>query len=93
MAKKAPKVEVKLKTSKIQKIDMPKIAHRKLRGDGLSEGFDIKVNINGHERWVTKGVIETAIQRGQDVTLPKGSPFVIPGHLKEFENCKGCGKR
>ena len=78
-------------TSKVQKVELP--IRKTSKENEFQNDHDYKVNINGRTLWKTKGVIETSIQRGDDVEIPKGSPFVVPGPLNEKSNCRGCGKR
>ena len=52
---------------------------------------DHPVTVNGKDRYLTPMAIEVAIQRGDDVQLPKDSRITVPNYLAEKENCGGCG--
>jgi len=91
MPKKQPKAAAPKAPSKVEQVQLPP---RHLSEDNqFQRGHDYRVTVNGHPRWLTKGSIETAIQRGQDVEVPKGSSYVVPGYLSQKSNCRGCGKR
>ena len=56
-----------------------------------------KVYVDGYERWLPAGSIEVLIAQNKDpnkrdrkeITFPKGTPYVVPEHLRG--GCNGCG--
>ena len=81
-------IEVDLLDTKGKKV---KVADRKVTQPLMMNRNDNMVIVNGHERYLTTAAIEVAIQRGDEVELPKGSKVVVSGYLKEKKNCFGCG--
>ena len=92
MARKVARKKAEVTSDKVLEVVISKAEVEKGQSSPPAPN-DIKVKVNGHSRWLTKGAIEVAIQRGQDVEIPKGSPYIPPPHLEGHENCKGCGKR
>jgi len=81
-------IEVDVLESKVKKV---KVADRGVTLPLMRNRADNLVIVNGHERYLTVSSIEVAIQRGDEVELPKGSKVTVPAYLKEKKNCFGCG--
>jgi len=81
-------IEVDVIESKVKKV---KVADRAVTQPLMRNRQDNLVIVNGHERYLTVSSIEVAIQRGDEVELPKGTKVVVPAYLKEKSNCFGCG--
>lgn len=76
---------------KISQVPVTPIAPGRKPVPSQLERNDHPVVVNGKERFLTPMAIEVAIQRGDDVELPKDSRITIPQYLQDKSNCRGCG--
>jgi len=93
------KQTVEISTEGFQKVTQAHNEEAKVEPSPLRKQNDgaivYKVIHKGIERYYTKDVIETILQRNHDkqreqiLEIPKGSPFVVADHLKG--GCRGCG--
>jgi hypothetical protein len=79
------------KAPKVSKVPVTDIEPGRRPRSARLERNDHLVTVNGKERYLTPMAIETAIQRGDNVELPKDSRITIPPYLQEKSNCRGCG--
>jgi len=84
----SPKAPSKAKAPKVKTVEVKERVAADLVNQNRNDHL---VTINGHSRMLTRMAIETAVQRGDDVELPKGSRITLPDYLSEKANCGNCG--